>query len=161
MVILRGTSDGWALPLKAQRLVLRAIRRGCDLDSAADVSGVRQHVLREWLYRGAQPDAPPQFAKFARQFHAALAESELELVECVRGHAAEEWRAAAWLLERRHPERWGPSLRLNAAAIERLVGELSGEELAQLADVVRERVAPSSRLPEGLVDAEGTLGSGE
>ena len=34
--------------------------------------------------------------------------SEVDLVEYVARGGQTNWRAAAWLLERRYPERWGP-----------------------------------------------------
>jgi hypothetical protein len=34
--------------------------------------------------------------------------AEERLVAYVASAARSQWRAAAWLLERRHPERWGP-----------------------------------------------------
>jgi hypothetical protein len=38
----------------------------------------------------------------------AQASGEEALVDIIKGHAFETWQAAAWLLERRYPERYGP-----------------------------------------------------
>lgn len=48
---------------------------------------------------------------------AELKVSESELVSCIRTAAATDWKAAAWILERRFPERW--------ARPERIEGTLS------------------------------------
>jgi len=61
---------------------------------------------------GPKPKAKPRLsAELARR----LAEGELTAVSSVLAAAVEDWRAAAWFLERAHPERWGkPSTALRS-----------------------------------------------
>ena len=140
--------------------IIHAVRKGCFASTAADAVGVRRSTLRDWLYRGARDDAPSQLAKFNRDFHRALADSEIDLVEHVRIAAHEKWQAAAWLLERRHPDRWGPKLRLSAEVIERMVAELSEAELETLATVISERsLGPgdSESKASDVIDVDGEV----
>ena len=69
--------------------------------------------------------------------HKRVEPNEDELVATVVGAAQVEWRAAAWILERRFPERWtrrGGSLE---PAVEE--GFDSLDELAQRRDVRRQQ----------------------
>ena len=140
--------------------IIQAVRKGCFVETAADAAGVRRSTVRDWLYRGAREDAPPRLAKFNREMHQALADAELDLVEHVRIAGHEKWQAAAWLLERRYPDRWGPKLRLSAEAIERMVAELSEAELETLATVISERSLPADGSGNGngdVVDVEAEV----
>ena len=68
---------------------------------------------------------------------AELKVSESELVSWIRTAAAKDWKAAAWILERRFPERW--------ARPERIEGTLSHNvhsiDNATAGKIVRDTVA--------------------
>jgi hypothetical protein len=85
--------------------VIPAGRRGdarycCDAHKAAAYKARRRAAARS-------PFADAPFA-LAPEQQAALdqATSEVRLVAIVASAARTQWRAAAWLLERRHPQRW-------------------------------------------------------
>src|SRR5688572_21466598 len=44
---------------------------------------------------------------FAQRLRAAPIEGEANHVEIIRRAGHQSWRASAWFLERRYPERWG------------------------------------------------------
>jgi hypothetical protein len=46
-------------------------------------------------------------AEFSDQYQKALAEAEMSSLAKVRAAAGSDWKAAAWFLERRAPDRWG------------------------------------------------------
>lgn len=134
---------------------LRLLRSGCYLETAADAIGVSRSTVRNWLYQGAQEDARPHLAQFSADTHQALAEAELDALEHVRRAGHEKWQAAAWYLERRAPDRWGPTLKLDAAAIERMVERLSDDELEAFAEVIERRALGSGNPKETeIVDGE-------
>lgn len=93
------------------KALCEATREGYTLANAAGLAGVSAATVREWIRRGEGTDDRPgtePYATFATAMARAQAEVEAEAVACIRA-AAEggQWRAAAWLLERTHPERWG------------------------------------------------------
>jgi transposase len=94
---------------EVQTTIAKIIRAGGSHELAASVAGVTERTLYAWLERGGRPgrqEAP--YRAFRAAVERAQAENEGILVAQV-GKAASRgsWRAAAWLLERRHPERWG------------------------------------------------------
>ncbi|WP_259312421.1 hypothetical protein [Capillimicrobium parvum] len=89
--------------------VARTVRAGGSLELAASIIDVTPRTIHGWMRRGERPgrsEAPYRALKEA--VDQARAEHEAILTATV-GKAATKgsWRAAAWLLERRYPERWG------------------------------------------------------
>lgn len=119
--------------------MLGFLRRGCYFETAADAAGVTRHTARAWLHRGAQEDGEPEFRRWHEDVIQAMAASELDLLQHVVDAGHEKWQAAAWILERRHPERWGPTVKLTSSTIESMVSRLTDAELEVLADVIKER----------------------
>ena len=107
--------------------IIRAIRAGNYIETAAALAGVHKSTLYAWLKRGsaeadrldADPKAKPKktelpFLNFSDAVDIALAEAENMDVQAITAAAAEDWRAAAWRLERKFPDRWGRKDRLQA-----------------------------------------------
>lgn len=100
----RGPSDG---PDQATIDELtRLLRAGAFLETAAAAIDVTSATLRNWLRYARKGDT--RYQPVARAIQQALAEFETRTQECVTA-AAEggDWKAAAWLLEKRFPKRWG------------------------------------------------------
>lgn len=64
------------------------------------------------------PPPPPDLAQLTETVQPALA--EVALVHGEAAAAAEDWTAAAWLLERQYPERWSRGARGQDAEEEEL-----------------------------------------
>jgi transposase len=106
----RGRPD--KLTAARQERVVAAVRAGAHREQAAQAAGVSRSTLQAWLQRGEAADAPTRFQKFAQALREAEAEFELEgLAVISRAAEGGDWRAMAWKLERRHPERWGRQTR--------------------------------------------------
>ncbi len=117
--------------------ILKAVRHGCLLETAAAFAGIHRVTLYRWIRRAAAAGAGPEARicnTFKEKLAEAMAESEIRDVEVIR-KAAEggyplsiitettdaegnvtrvvehvprpNWRAAAWRLQRRFPSRWG------------------------------------------------------
>ena len=88
-------------PLKASAAVVKGIyndiKAGMQIDRACILHGVSYATLDQW--KRANSD-------IMRMFEQADAESERELIKAVRDAVGKDWKAANWLLERRH--RWEP-----------------------------------------------------
>jgi transposase len=88
-----------ALDGEAAAKVIEATRKGLTRAVAARAAGISPTTLYKELREN------PQFAQAIKE---AQASGEEALVDIIKGHAFETWQAAAWLLERRYPERYGP-----------------------------------------------------
>ncbi len=71
---------------------------------AARTAGVAHSTLRSWLARGRKGEEP--YASFLAKAKKAESVGEAELVGVIRESAQKTWQCAAWLLERRIPQRW-------------------------------------------------------
>lgn len=95
------------------------IRMGSYVETAAEAAGICKQSLHTWQNRGndvlermecgEKIDDPEDklYAAFVLQMNRAVAQSEVNDLKNINKAAAEGiWQAAAWRLERRHPERW-------------------------------------------------------
>ena len=91
------------------QICLRLVK-GVSIEAAAEAAGVHRNTLYNWLKKAQEPDASDLHLKLASEVREAQAVAEETLVEVMRRAAFEgssgDWRAAAWLLARRHPDRW-------------------------------------------------------
>lgn len=100
--------------------ILTLVRAGNYLEVAAAAAGVSRDSLFEWLKRGARerrsvtdgkrqkPRKSEQpFVDFSDALQKARGTSEAADLEVIRRAAVKNWQAAAWRLERKHPQRWG------------------------------------------------------
>lgn len=101
-------------PATANRIV-QVLRAGGYVDTACKVAGVNSRTFRRWMVEGDPEGEDPKFAEHRALRMAvdqARAESETRNVATINQAAPTNWMAAAWLLERQYPERWGrPSQR--------------------------------------------------
>ena len=91
------------------------------------------------------------FALFADELTRATAKGEATLVEAIRAHRYTDWRAAAWLLERRHPERWARRDRLDVEVSERArprVVEPAEDKRDTILGILRNATAPPTGAPD-------------
>lgn len=83
--------------------VLDALKAGNTRRAACIAAGIDQRTLERWQER---------YVGFAADLARAEAESEVALVGFIRNAAAQDWRAALTLLERRWPNDWGKRERI-------------------------------------------------
>lgn len=100
-----------AKPLPDPEGMLRleqAIRAGATGEVAAQTIGVVRSTYYVWLEKGRDAPEGTPYREFHDRVQRARAESEVGLVARIAQAAGNgSWGAAAWLLERRFPERWG------------------------------------------------------
>src|SRR5262245_20188727 len=98
------------LNAQSSERILAVLRAGGYDETACAAAGVSKQQFYEWLRRGRAGEGP--FDAFLVEVLRAQADGEARNVMLVAQQAQNSWQAAAWLLERRHPERWGrPSQR--------------------------------------------------
>lgn len=101
-----------------QEKIEQAMRAGNYLETAAAFAGISARLVRMWLARGAAAQrrdeqglgVAPEDQGFLRFFQAveeARAMGEVRDVARIVQAGERDWRAAAWRLQHRHPDRWG------------------------------------------------------
>jgi transposase len=120
------------------------IRAGTTIDVAAAAIGVSRSTIYGWLKQGEKARPGTAARTLRDRVEQARAESESLLVARVGQAAAKgSWQAAAWLLERRWPERWMkpterplPEAAPTPAADER---DLDQDPFAEIVDLAQRR----------------------
>lgn len=135
--------------------IVQYIRTGQYVETACAAVGLNKDTYYAWLRRAAayreerrlgarKRQGEEIYLLFSDAVERGLAEAEMRDVNIIGAASASQWQAAAWRLERRHPQRWG--------RVERV--QLSGPDGAPIAtqDVP---VDPLSRLdPSKLSDEQ-------
>ncbi|MFM6455022.1 MAG: hypothetical protein ACKPH7_24830 [Planktothrix sp.] len=119
--------------------LLSMIRIGVPLESACKCCNLDYSTVKEWIQRGkgthSSRGKTPEFSAFADSYEQAIGECEANLIASIQQSASHDWKAAAWLLARRHPDRWSEP---KPTSLEDLIvsmaqsGLLSSEQLDQL-----------------------------
>ena len=86
-----------------QATLLNAIEEGLPLKEAAEIAGISYDTLNHWTKRGESESAPPEFRQFCQLLRRSQALAMQVNVSAIREAAKRDWRAAAWILERRFP----------------------------------------------------------
>lgn len=133
--------------------VVDVLRGGATYEAAARAAGIHPDTLDEWRRRGEGRDPRPAHAvyvRFATEVHAAVAEAERRWVQRIDAASALDWRAGAFLLERRHPDRYGKADRTKiehsgSIAQPVAVKDLDGYTMEELAELDRIEDARAER----------------
>lgn len=88
-----------------QKEIVKWIRAGCYVETVCSASGIARNTYKAWLRKGAKAKSG-KFRDFLTAVKKAVAESENLAVGTIRTASKDRWQAAAWILERKHPERW-------------------------------------------------------
>lgn len=125
------------------------VRRGNFRESACAQVGITPPTMRRWLRMASE--GHEQLREWVRKLDQAEAEAEDVMVVAIRRAAIKDWRAAAWYLERRGPQRWGFKAQVEVSL---------QEELARVLDVVEREVGSeaAARIFGALTD--GAAGDG-
>ena len=81
------------------------LRSGCYIENAAACAGISRSTFYRWLRRG-ETQARGKYRNFWDTVTVSLAICEVRHVSAIAAAAQTDWRAAAWLLERRFSQRW-------------------------------------------------------
>ena len=85
---------------------IKALRRSLYIETAAAMVDVPRMTIYRWIKRGSRCKSGIYY-EFCYAVKKAIAEKEADDVDLIGKAAKKIWQAAAWRLERRHPERWG------------------------------------------------------
>jgi predicted site-specific integrase-resolvase len=112
-----------------QRIV-DLIRAGNYLEVAAAAAGIHRTTLHRWMRLGREQKRG-RYRRFLNAVEKAQAEAESRGVALIAKAASEDWRAAAWQLERRAPQRYGARVQISVQ-----------EELGSALDRLKRGLAP-------------------
>ncbi len=121
-----------------ERKILDATGKGLPRDTVAKLAGIEPSTLYLWLRKGRAGD--PEYSEFSASVKRAEAQGEAELVATIRAASSDSWQAAAWLLERRRPERWGQRRHAEAR------GPRAGEESRPFTSLSREQQVATAKV---------------
>jgi hypothetical protein len=106
-------------PVVKERFI-KALKNGAHIKTAAESAGVSYATICQWMSRGkgTHPTRKKteEYVSFVDDVTRAIADAEMILISRVNNASLEDWRAAAWILPRRHPERWSDKHRLEREA---------------------------------------------
>ena len=94
-------------------LLCERIGTGVPLKYAAALAGISENSVYNWLKDEAKHGEASKYAGFTARINAAKAEAVHENLEKIRKAGERDWRAGAWILERRHPEDFAPIQRVS------------------------------------------------
>lgn len=94
--------------------ICEAIRAGSYPESAAEFAGISVRTFWRWFDRGTKVRSGI-YKRFVRAVQKAERDGEVALAAMVRKGAPKDWRAAAFLLERRYAERWARKEQVNVS----------------------------------------------
>ncbi|MGG3737207.1 hypothetical protein [Aeribacillus pallidus] len=96
-----------------QKKIIDAVRAGNYMETAAAYAGISKDTLYRWLKQGARAKSG-KYKAFHDAIEKALAEAEVRDVMIIANAATSDWKAAAWRLERKFPDKWGRKEKLSA-----------------------------------------------
>ena len=92
---------------EAQReIIIEAISSGATVTAAAGAAGCSRRTIARWRQRGELDGASEEERGFLLDYERAEAVAEVRLVQAITTAGAVDWRAAAWMLCHRWPDRW-------------------------------------------------------
>ena len=116
-----------------QDKIVSAIRAGNYAETAAAYAGIAKTTYYRWMQQGE--DGRPRYREFRDAIRAAESEAEVYAATVLRKAMPDDWKAAAWYLERKFQDRWGKRERIEhdgkldvdiAGARDRLTRVLAG-----------------------------------
>lgn len=81
-----------------ERKICQLIAKGNTRAASARSCGISESTLQQWI---------ATFPEFLERIKKADADAEIAMVAQIKRSSRRSWFAAAWWLERRHPNRWG------------------------------------------------------
>lgn len=94
---------------QVQNAVCDAIRHGATYQAAAEAAGIAYSTFNDW-----RKDQRPRYVKFSEAIMRANADAQLDLLAKILNKSDDDWRAAAWILERRFKNDFGAAVDLTS-----------------------------------------------
>jgi len=82
--------------------IVDGLKKGHTQTNICKMMGLGDNAIRRWRKKDKSGDE--RYAGFDARIKAAEEEAQGTLIDCITVHSQDDWRAAAWLLERRWDE---------------------------------------------------------
>lgn len=89
-----------------QKKICEALEMGAYIESAAAYADVHKTSLYAWLKRGRKGETE-QFVQFINAVDKAMEMGQLRHLRNIHKRGDTDWKASAWVLERKFPKKWG------------------------------------------------------
>ena len=90
---------------ETRKKILWALRLGNYRKTAAEYAGISERTLGDWLLQGSEQE-DTDFGDFRKEVLEAEQAAEVRALGVIQQAANRDWKAAAWYLERKFPERY-------------------------------------------------------
>lgn len=81
---------------------------GCYAEMAASLAHISKKTFYSWLRLGHKKDSPEIYKRFLHAIEHGVNKGQFLLLSRIQTRAKEDWKAAAWILERRNQKHWSP-----------------------------------------------------
>jgi len=88
-----------------QAKIVEALKAGNYAEVAARHVGIASSTFYDWMKRGGEGDR--RFSEFSEAIGEAEAFAHARAVTIIAKAMADDWKAAAWYLERKYHDEWG------------------------------------------------------
>ncbi|MBP3226512.1 MAG: hypothetical protein J6M08_06285 [Methanobrevibacter sp.] len=106
-----------------------AIENGDSILGACGYVGISEQTYYNWINRAEEAKSRTKFVKFKEAVDKAKAKALHNFEQVITRASMEQWQAAAWMLERRHPNLYGKR--------EKIEAEVEHKGLTGLADAIQ------------------------
>ena len=96
---------------EVQQAICDALERGEVHVHAIEHGGIGETTYYEWLAKGEEGIKP--YAEFRAATIRAESRGRKKIFDQIQAHAEDDWRAGAFLLERRYPQHYGKAARVD------------------------------------------------
>ena len=107
----------------------KAIENGDSILGACGYVSITERTYYNWMDRAAEAKGRTKFVKFKECVDKAKAKALHNFEQVITRASTEHWQAAAWMLERRHPNMYGKKDKIEA--------DVTHKGLSGLADAIR------------------------
>ena len=112
---------------EVEKRIMEALSAGMSRRGASEYGGIDQSTLENWMKR---------YSDFSEAVVAAEAQCELRAVLTIRQAFTDDWKAAAFWLERRRNKEWGRQVKVELINTVREMARAAGvDEDAAIAEV--------------------------
>ena len=111
-----------------QEAFCQAIENGDSILGACGYVGITERTYYNWMDRAENAKGRTKFVKFKECVDKAKAKALHNFEQVITNASMEHWQAAAWMLERRHPNLYGKK--------EKIEADVNHKGLSGLADAI-------------------------